>query len=163
MDILKFSVIETPLCSCKVVVSDQHLIALLWDQEKPNRVPLGDMIEDVNHPIIKETEKQLVEYFRHQRTAFDLPMKFYGTPFQCGVWELLNEIPYGTTCSYKDIALKMNKPQAVRAVGAAIGRNPISIIVPCHRVIASNGHLTGFAGGLERKKTLLDLESSSRF
>ncbi|MGK5595280.1 MAG: methylated-DNA--[protein]-cysteine S-methyltransferase [Parachlamydiaceae bacterium] len=159
---LKFSILDTPLCSCKVVVSDQHVVALLWDQEKPNRVPLGSMIKDADHPLIKETEKQLEEYFRRQRTAFDLPITFCGgTPFQRKVWGLLNEIPYGATCSYKDIALKMNRPKAVRAVGAAIGKNPISIIVPCHRVLASNGHLTGFAGGLERKKALLSLESRS--
>lgn len=143
----------------KIVVNNQSLLAILWDNEKLNRVRLDTMVEDNKEPIILETEKQLHEYFQKQRKIFNLPLNTTGTAFQQEVWKWLNEIPYGSTWSYKDIALKINRPQAVRAVGAAIGRNPISIIIPCHRVIASNGSLTGFAGGLNRKKILLKLES----
>jgi methylated-DNA-[protein]-cysteine S-methyltransferase len=117
------------------------------------------MKEDKKHPLILETEKQLNEYFLNQRTEFDLPLEAHGTPFQMGVWKLLQKIPYGATWSYKDIAVKMQSPQAFREVCAACGRNPISIIVPCHRVISTNGKLTGFAGGVDKKKILLDFES----
>lgn len=159
MKSLKYKTIKSPVGLLKIVVSDCTLVAILWDNEKPNRVRLDTMAEEMKNPLILETEKQLNEYFLHQRKSFDLPIEPRGTAFQQGVWQLLNQIPYGTTWSYKDIAIKMKNPQAVRAVGTAIGRNPISIIVPCHRVIASNGTLGGFAGGLDRKKILLDLES----
>lgn len=161
MKLLKYKIINSPVGSLKIVVQEQALVAILWDNEKLNRVRLDQMEENEKDPLILETEKQLNEYFLHQRTVFNLPMELVGTPFQQGVWELLNQIPYGTTWAYKDIAIKMNRPRAVRAVGAAVGRNPISIIVPCHRVIASNGNLTGFAGGINRKKILLDLESQT--
>ena len=135
------------------------LLAILWDKEKPNRVKLVQMVEDMHDPLILQTEKQIHEYFHHQRKTFDLPLKTNGTAFQKEVWEILKQIPYGNTWTYKEIAYTLGNPQAVRAVGAAIGRNPISIIIPCHRVIATNGSLTGFAGGLDRKKILLDLET----
>lgn len=154
---LKYKIIKSPVGDLKIVVSDKKLVAILWENEKLNRVRLAEMTQDT-HPIIQETEKQLKEYFLHQRTVFELPMDTEGTPFQQAVWELLKHIPHGKTCSYRDIALKMERPQAVRAVACAIGRNPISIVIPCHRVIGSNGSLTGFAGGLDRKKILLNLE-----
>lgn len=157
---LKYKIIKSPVGLLKIVVRSQSLEAILWDNEKLNRVKLDHMIEDKNDPLILETEKQLNEYFLRRRKTFNLPIKGHGTTFQQAVWKLLTLIPYGTTWSYKDIAVKMNKPQAVRAVGSAVGRNPISIIVPCHRVIASDGSLAGFAGGIDRKKTLLDLEST---
>lgn len=155
---LKYKIIKSPVGPLKIVVEDKVLVAILWDNERLNRVRLDPMEEDENDPLILNVEKQLNEYFLNQRTHFDLPMELCGTLFQQEVWNLLNDIPFGKTCSYKEIAVKMNKPKAVRAVGAAIGRNPISIIVPCHRVVARNGNLTGFAGGLDRKKILLDLE-----
>lgn len=159
MKLLKYKIIKSPVGPLKIVANDRSLLAILWDCEKLNRVQLDQMTEDKNDSIILETEKQLSEYFHHQRKTFDLPIETHGTSFQQGVWKWLNEIPYGATWSYKDVAQKINHPQAVRAVGTAIGRNPISIIVPCHRVVGSNGNLTGFAGGLDRKKYLLDLES----
>lgn len=160
MQSLKYKITQSPVGPLKIVVDEQFLIAILWDNEKLNRVRLDQMSEDVKNPLILETEKQLDEYFLRQRTTFNLPMKKQGTSFQQEVWNLLDQIPYGSTWTYKDIALKINKPQAVRAVGTAIGKNPISIITPCHRVIASNGSLAGFAGGLSRKQILLDLESN---
>ncbi|MBA2368392.1 MAG: methylated-DNA--[protein]-cysteine S-methyltransferase [Candidatus Protochlamydia sp.] len=158
MNLLKYKIIQSPVGSLKIIVSEKCLLAILWDNEKFNRVRLDQLTEDEDDSIILETEKQLNEYFFSQRRGFDLPIETLGTSFQQGVWKQLNQIPYGTTWSYKDIALKINNPLAVRAVGSAIGRNPISIIVPCHRVVGSNGSLTGFAGGLDRKKFLLDIE-----
>jgi methylated-DNA-[protein]-cysteine S-methyltransferase len=160
MKLFKYKIIDSPVGCLKIVVQETNLVAILWDNEKPNRVKLNSIIEDSTDALILETEKQLKEYFLRERKAFNLPIKMYGTGFQQEVWNLLKEIPYGRTCSYKDIALKLHNPMAVRAVGAANGRNPISIIVPCHRVIASNGSLSGFAGGITRKKILLDLETN---
>ncbi len=158
MNTLKYKYLSSPVGQLKLVTNDKHLIAILWDNEKPNRVKLDEMFEDNNHPILLNAEKQLKEYFQKKRSSFDLPMKAIGTPFQEAIWSILSKIPYGITYTYKEVADKIGKPNAVRAVGAAIGRNPISIIIPCHRVIATNGKLTGFAGGLERKEHLLNLE-----
>jgi methylated-DNA-[protein]-cysteine S-methyltransferase len=156
---LKYKIIKSPVGDLKIVVDDM-LLAILWDNEKPNRVKLQHMVADEMDPLILTVEKQLGEFFLQQRKSFDLPIDMRGTAFQRDVWQLLNHIPYGSKCSYKDIAKELNCPLAVRAVGAAIGRNPISIVVPCHRVVAANGSLTGFAGGLERKQILLELERS---
>lgn len=156
---LKYKIINSPVGYLKIVVDDNVLVAILWDKERSNRVKLDKMVEDKKHPLILETEKQLGEYFQQKRKTFNLPIKTDGTFFQQEVWKFLSQIPYGSTWSYKDVAVKINRPNAVRAVGSAIGRNPISIIIPCHRVIASNGSLAGFAGGLNHKKALLDLET----
>ncbi|MBA3239394.1 MAG: methylated-DNA--[protein]-cysteine S-methyltransferase [Parachlamydiaceae bacterium] len=155
---LKYKIIQTAVGSLKIVVNNKALVAVLWDNERVGRVNLNDLEEDENDELLKEVEKQLKEYFSCKRNIFDLPLETMGTPFQKAVWEMIYQIPYGSICAYKDIAQNVGKPLAVRAVGTAIGRNPISIIIPCHRVIASNGSLAGFAGGLVRKKILLDLE-----
>jgi methylated-DNA-[protein]-cysteine S-methyltransferase len=123
---------------------------------------MADILAQNEHPILVQTERQLGEYFAGTRTAFDLPLDPVGTDFQRRVWRALLTIPYGQTRSYADIARQVGSPAAVRAVGAANGRNPISIITPCHRVIGSTGQLTGFAGGLETKAYLLNLESPQR-
>lgn len=112
----------------------------------------------VAHPVLDEAEKQLNAYFNGRLRVFDLPLAFKGTAFQCLVWETLKEIPYGQTWSYKVLAEAVNRPKGFQAVGQANGRNPIAIIVPCHRVIAAGGGLGGYAGGLSRKRTLLNLE-----
>ncbi len=161
MKTLKYKIIRSPVGALKIIVTESALTAILWDNEKLNRVRLDQMIEDSKDSLILETEKQLNEYFNHRRTEFNLPLETQGTSFQKDVWELLNQIPYGSIHTYKDIAHGVHRPKAVRAVGTAIGRNPISIVIPCHRVIASNGGLAGFAGGLDRKKILLDLESKA--
>lgn len=108
--------------------------------------------------VVEETRRQLGEYFRGRRRRFDLPLAPAGTPFQLRAWSALQEIPYGATCSYGEQARAMGTPRAVRAVGAANGRNPIPIVVPCHRVIGGNGTLTGYAGGVGIKRFLLELE-----
>lgn len=109
-------------------------------------------------PVFVETAGQIKEFLRGVRTAFDLPLKMDGTTFQKKVWNALKDIPYGETVSYKEIASKIGNPKATRAVGLANGRNPIPLIVPCHRVIGSDGKLVGYDGGLERKVHLLNLE-----
>jgi methylated-DNA-[protein]-cysteine S-methyltransferase len=120
------------------------------------RFPNSSLVPD--DEVLQPYKKELMEYFLRKRTSFTIPFDFHGTPFQIGVWSALCEIPYGQTQSYSDIANRIQKPSAVRAVGAAIGANPILITVPCHRVIGKNGLLTGYRGGLDMKKKLLKLE-----
>lgn len=108
--------------------------------------------------VLKKAEKELQEYFKGKRKSFDLPLEFDGTEFQKNVWKALSTIPFGQTVSYKDIAIQVGSPKACRAVGLANNKNPISIVVPCHRVIGSSGKLVGYGGGLSNKQKLLDLE-----
>jgi methylated-DNA-[protein]-cysteine S-methyltransferase len=150
--------VDSPVGTLRLVASDAGLAAILWPNDAPGRVSLGEWIERDDHPILLETERQLREYFEGRRKAFDLKLDFNGTEFQRKVWAALLTIPYGETRSYAQIARQIGKPEAVRAVGAANGKNPISIVAPCHRVIGSSGKLTGFAGGLEAKAFLLALE-----
>jgi len=148
----------TVIGKLKLIASDKGLAAILWENDKPNRVRLGTPIEDKKHPILLQAERELSEYLAGKRKMFSVKFDPAGTPFQSKVWEALEKIPFGETCSYAAIAKKIGNVKAVRAVGAAIGRNPISVMVPCHRVIGSSGDLTGFAGGLDTKKFLLALE-----
>ena len=114
-----------------------------------------------DHPVLREAAHQLADYFAGRRASFDLPLDLQGgTPFQQSVWQALLAIPSGGTSSYGGLSRQIGNPAAVRAVGAAVGRNPVSIVVPCHRVLGSNGSLTGYAGGLERKSALLQLEGA---
>ena len=119
-------------------------------------LPVGDELRD---SVLKEACRQLDEWFAGERKCFDLPLAPDGTDFQKEVWQALQKIPYGTTCSYSDLAKQIGKPQAARAVGAANGQNPIALIIPCHRVIGADGSLTGYAFGVERKKKLLNFEA----
>lgn len=112
------------------------------------------------NPVLEKTRQQLQEYFSGQRQDFDLPLKPQGTEFQQQVWKALQKVGYGVIASYQEIASRIGKPKAVRAVGAANGRNPIPIVIPCHRIIGSNGKLTGYAGGLDIKEKLLRLENA---
>ncbi len=155
---LSFMEMASPVGQLKLVATETALVAVLWENENPNRVRLAELIENVQHPILLETQKQLNEYFTGQRQIFDLPLDFEGTEFQQKVWQALLTIPFGETRSYKQIAEQIGNVKAVRAVGAANGKNPISIIAPCHRVVGANGKLVGFAGGLESKDVLLKLE-----
>ncbi|MDK4705257.1 methylated-DNA--[protein]-cysteine S-methyltransferase [Rhizobium sp. CNPSo 4062] len=153
-----YRIVNSPVGTLKLVGSDDGLAAILWDNDRPGRVPLLIVAEDDSHPVLLETERQLREYFAGERQAFDLPLDFAGTEFQQKVWQALLAIPFGETRSYRQIATEIGSAKAIRAVGAANGRNPISIIAPCHRVVGSAGDLRGFAGGLERKAYLLRLE-----
>ncbi|MDF7773714.1 methylated-DNA--[protein]-cysteine S-methyltransferase [Sphingomonas sp. AOB5] len=151
-------IMPSPVGRLTLVASDKGLTAILWEGDRPDRVPLGPTREDRDHPVLAETERQIAAYFAGELTRFTVPLDFNGTDFQKSVWAALLTIPFGETRSYAEIAHQIGRPKAVRAVGAANGRNPISIIAPCHRVIGSNGSLTGFAGGLEAKQLLLSLE-----
>ncbi|WP_166171058.1 methylated-DNA--[protein]-cysteine S-methyltransferase [Acinetobacter sp. SA01] len=157
---LSFMQMAAPVGTLKLVANDTALVAVLWENENPKRLCLAELIEQVNHPILLATQKQLTEYFAGTRQQFDLPLDFEGTEFQKKVWQALLTIPFGETRSYRDIAEQVGNVKAVRAVGAANGKNPISIIAPCHRVVGANGKLVGFAGGLDNKEILLKLESS---
>lgn len=157
---LYFQYMPSPVGQLKLIATATHLVAVLWESDKPNRVLFGSMQEHLQHHILLNARVQLSEYFAGQRTIFELPLEFYGTDFQKQVWAALLTIPFGETRSYLDIAKQIGNPKAVRAVGAANGKNPISIIAPCHRVIGANGSLTGFAGGLDNKQKLLKLEQS---
>ena len=153
--------IWSPVGELTLVADERGLAAILWENDKPDRVRLGALNEKPDHPVLVETERQLGEYFAGNRRTFDVPLSFAGTDFQKRVWAALLAIPFGETRSYGEIADQLGAPGASRAVGAANGRNPISIIAPCHRVVGSNGKLTGFAGGLEAKAFLLDLERAA--
>ena len=153
-----YKMTPSPVGELKLVASDKGLTAILWEGDSPDRVRLGATTEDAEHPVLVEAAKQIGEYFAGTRTSFDVPLDFNGTDFQKSVWAALLTIPFGETRSYAEIARQVGRPTAFRAVGAANGKNPISIIAPCHRVIGTNGTLTGFAGGLEAKALLLGIE-----
>ena len=153
-------VISSPVGALTLAASADGLAAILWGNDDPARVRLNIVGADERNPILIETERQLSEYFAGRRTAFDLKLDFAGTAFQNKVWHALLTIPFGETRTYAQIARQIGSPAAVRAVGAANGKNPISIVAPCHRVIGSNGKLTGFAGGLDAKAWLLRLEGA---
>lgn len=138
--------------SLYLVATETHLINIQFTQ------PQKALLQTTE--LLSMATIQLDEYFQGKRTIFSLPFKLTGTPFQLAVWKELQNIPYGKTTSYKEIAQKINKPKACRAVGMANNKNPLPIIIPCHRVIGSNGKLIGYAGGLKLKNYLLELEQS---
>ena len=154
----EYKLMPSPVGELTLVARNGKLSAILWEVERANRVRLGELVEASNNPVLLETERQLTEYFAGSRNQFELELDFTGTHFQKQVWQALLIIPFGETRSYSQIAQQIGNPKAVRAVGAANGRNPISIIAPCHRVVGASGGLTGFAGGLEAKQYLLTLE-----
>ena len=158
---LSSTVMDSPMGPLTIVANDAGLRAGLWPGDDPARVPLGETAKTTNHPVLVAAVDQLSEYFAGDRQRFDLLLDPIGTDFQQSAWMALRAIPYGTTVSYGEQAAAMGDKRKARAVGAANGRNPISIIVPCHRVVGSNGSLTGFAGGLESKQWLLDHESKT--
>ena len=153
-----YKVMRSPVGALTLVATEQGLAAILWENERAGRVNVDLEHEDRRHPVLIEAERQLGEYFDGRRTAFTLTLDVVGTDFQRQVWQALLTIPFGETRSYAEIARQIGRPKAVRAVGAANGRNPLSIVAPCHRVIGTNGRLTGFAGGLDTKAFLLALE-----
>lgn len=150
----------SPLGPMMLAASDRGLCGL-WFMEGQKYLPaFSDWTRAPEHPVLSEAARQVAQYFAGERGAFDLPLDLQcGTAFQQAVWLALLSIPVGGTTSYGAISRSIGKPQAMRAVGAAIGRNPLSIIVPCHRVIGADGSLTGYAGGMARKTALLRLES----
>jgi methylated-DNA-[protein]-cysteine S-methyltransferase len=142
---------DSPIGPLKLVAENSALISLKFLREIPDIAPQPDA-------FLEQVMRQLDEYFRHKRQKFEIALAPKGTPFQIKVWQALLQIPYGQTASYKDIALAIGRPKAFRAVGLANGRNPIPIIIPCHRVIRTNGELGGFSSGLRIKRWLLKHE-----
>ena len=155
-----YKTMRSPVGMLTLVATERGLAAILWENERAGRVNVDLEHEDRRHPVLLETERQLREYFAGRRTRFTLSLDVAGTDFQRKVWQALLTIPFGETRSYAQIAQQIGRPRAVRAVGAANGRNPLSIVAPCHRVIGTNGRLTGFAGGLDTKAFLLELEGA---
>jgi methylated-DNA-[protein]-cysteine S-methyltransferase len=155
--------IDSPLGVLRLIGSDAGLRAVLWPDEREGRVGFEEAPKDGEHPILERAAQQLDEYIVGKRTDFDILLDPVGTDFQRSVWIGLQTIPFGETKSYGDLAADLGRPGAARAVGAATGRNPISIIIPCHRLVGASGSLTGFAGGIESKRWLLDHEANHLF
>jgi methylated-DNA-[protein]-cysteine S-methyltransferase len=158
-----FRRVESPLGRVLLVAQGGRLTGLYfegqWDEPDLGRPPGGGRcVHAEDAAVLARAQEQLQEYFQGRRKSFDLPLDLAGTPFQREVWQALLAIPFGVTSTYGEIARRCGRPQAVRAVGGAIGRNPVSIVVPCHRVVGSDGSLTGFGGGLPRKRALLGIE-----
>jgi methylated-DNA-[protein]-cysteine S-methyltransferase len=145
-----------------LLAATEQGLAGVWFVHGQEHMPdSSEWTTDDAHPTLAAAAQQLREYFSGQRQSFDLPLQpAWGTPFQHDVWQALQRIPFGRTSTYGDIARDIGNPKAVRAVGAAIGQNPLTIVVPCHRVVGANGSLTGFAGGLDRKQYLLSHEAT---
>jgi methylated-DNA-[protein]-cysteine S-methyltransferase len=152
--------IATPVGTLTAYASEAGLKALLWAGAQDKRFGIREAVKDGALPLLERLARQLTEYFDGTRRVFDLPLRPEGTEFQRLAWEALRAIPYGSTRTYREQAEAIGRARAVRAIGAANGRNPLPIIVPCHRVIGADGSLTGFGGGLDIKRFLLDLEAA---
>jgi len=153
-----YKIIPSPVGDLQLVAGDHGLLAILWHNTKPKIVPSPKLVANHNHPTLLEAERQLQQYFQGDRKSFSLQLQLIGTQFQINVWQALLAIPFGETRSYGQLARELGNPNAMRAVGSANGRNPIPIVVPCHRVIGASGDLVGFGGGLKIKAQLLELE-----
>lgn len=151
----------SPLGTLLLAATENGLCGLYFEQHKYFS-GTHDWRRDPDQPHLRRAAHQLDEYFAGQRSSFDIPLDMSGTPFQRAVWQQLRDLPFGATTTYQTIAQRIEKPNAVRAAGTAIGRNPVSIIVPCHRVLGASGTLSGYAGGLERKRFLLGLETGQQ-
>jgi methylated-DNA-[protein]-cysteine S-methyltransferase len=151
------TLVTTPLGSM-LLARSQHGLCGAWFEGQKHHPGKLTAPHQANDELLQTAALQLNAYFAGQATRFDVPLDLIGTPFQCAVWQALRTVPFGNTLSYADMAQQVQAPTAVRAVGGAIGRNPLSVIVPCHRVVGRNGALTGYAGGTQRKVHLLQLE-----
>ncbi|WP_156295297.1 methylated-DNA--[protein]-cysteine S-methyltransferase [Jeotgalibaca dankookensis] len=152
---MNYLIYQSPIGAYLIGADDTNILAI-------DRIDETETIIQKETPLLRVAKQQLSEYFAGQRTVFDLPIKTAGTAFQQQVWQALKAIPYGETRSYKEIAAAIDNPKAVRAVGGANNKNPISIVIPCHRVIGSSGQLVGYGGGLDAKVFLLALESQNK-
>jgi methylated-DNA-[protein]-cysteine S-methyltransferase len=152
-----YTIVPSPVGNLRLVGSDRGLLAVSWES-KGSSVPRLETMEDPHQPVLVEAARQLDQYFAGQRKEFELNLEFRGTDFQKRVWDELLKIPFGETRTYGEIARRLGNVNAMRAVGAANGRNPIPIIAPCHRVIGASGALVGFGGGLEVKEYLINFE-----
>ena len=164
-NVLVYAIIDSPVGEILLTADGEHLTGAYLDGfdavlERLSLRTGAEAVEDPDLEVLARARTQLAEYFAGERRTFDLPLAPSGTDFQLQVWEALTTIPFGATAGYGELAGWIDRPSAARAVGAANGKNPISIIVPCHRVIGANGSLTGYAWGEDRKRTLLDLEGT---
>lgn len=153
---------NSPLKRLLLVSDGTHLTGLYMQGQQYELHPTDSWVRDDDLPLLIQTKQQLADYFGGTLQKFDVPLKLSGSKFQKQVWSMLSDIPYGTTTTYGTIANHLGDPEGARDVGLAIGMNPISVIIPCHRVVSSMGKLTGYNGGLERKRLLLDLESGKQ-
>lgn len=154
--------LESPVGVIRLVATINGLAAILWEGEDYKRTKLSTPERDDNAPILMQTALQLKEYFDKKRTIFDIPLDLAGSDFQKKIWQTLSAIPFGVTKTYGELAQMSGDIKAIRAVGGALNKNPVSIIIPCHRIVGASGKLGGFAGGPENKLILLGLEDTNR-
>ena len=156
---IQYDLVASPLGTMLLVASGDALTGIHFEGERYQPAIGADWRRTPDHLLLRAAQAQLDEYFAGRRTRFDLPLARIGTPFQRAVWTAIAAVPYGATIAYRELAARAGRPDSVRAAGTATGRNPWTIVVPCHRIIGANGALTGYAGGLERKRALLALEA----
>jgi methylated-DNA-[protein]-cysteine S-methyltransferase len=157
---IRYARFESPLGPVVAVADDHGLRHIDFVGAKYEKKVEGDWVEDPAYRPLRDCAAQLAEYFARRRRSFDLPLAPEGTPFQRSVWQEIARVPYGETITYGELARRAGAPGQARAAGAATGRNPLGVVVPCHRIMGSDGSLTGYAGGLDRKRGLLELEGA---
>ncbi len=156
-----FDTVSTPLGRL-VLASDGAALTGTWFDRQRYQPPMdANWVRRPDVPVLRQAAVELSEYFAGHRTRFELALEPAGTPFQRAVWEAIASVPYGETIAYRDLAARAGRPACIRAAGAATGRNPLSIVIPCHRIVGVDGSLTGYAGGLPRKRSLLALERAT--
>lgn len=159
----RHALIPTPLGQVTIAASGSSITGLSFPQHRHGPAPeqLGDLVETAADPLLLDASQQLLAYLAGESTGFTLPLATAGNPFQERVWTLLQDIPYGQTTTYGSLAERLGDMTLARRVGHAVGRNPLCVFIPCHRVVGADGALTGYAGGLERKRQLLDVEATA--
>lgn len=160
MNPLRYDRFDSPIGPLTVAADEHGVRHILFAENRHDAAGRAQWLRDARFPLLVEARRQLLDYLAGRRAGFDLPLQPLGTPFQCRVWHTLARIPFGQTWTYAELARAVGKPTASRAVGAANGRNPLPIVLPCHRVIGADGSLTGFGGGLPTKLALLRLEGA---
>lgn len=157
---LCYDTYESPQGRIYLAASDQGLAGIYFERQKHFPATRGDWQRDARHPVLRRAKKELREYFAGRRRRFTVPLRPVGTPFQRAVWRAIARVRFGETLTYAELAKRAGHPGSARAAGAATGRNPLGIVVPCHRIVGADGSLTGYAGGLARKRALLALEGA---
>ena len=153
---------DSPMGKMLIVAADEGLRGLYFIDQKYYREVEDGWTRAPKHHVVRQTAREMQQYFAGDRKEFDVPLAAEGTPFQARVWTAISSVKYGASITYSELARRAGHPDAIRAAGTATGRNPITIIVPCHRIVGSDGSLTGYAGGLDRKRALQALESGTR-
>ncbi len=153
-----YDTFQSPQGGMLLLANERGLAGVFFDRQKHHPEKRADWRKSPDHKVLQQAKRELAEYFAGKRTRFDVALAPEGTPFQRAVWQAISTVGFGKTISYGELARRAGRPGSARAAGAATGRNPIGILVPCHRILGANGSLTGYAGGLERKRALLALE-----